>query len=60
MRCGCSERHRLQSRHLLHRLVLPLAIQNWSLTSLQQRLFKTGGRLVRHAWHFILQLAESH
>ena len=31
----------------------------WSLTSLQQRLFKTGGRLIRHARYFILQLAES-
>jgi len=27
--------------NLLRRLVLPLAIQSWSLTSLQQRLFKT-------------------
>jgi hypothetical protein len=40
--------------------VRPLAIQSWSLTSLQQRLFKTGGRLIRHARYFILQLAESH
>src|SRR5437667_289362 len=38
----------------------PLAIQNWSLTSLQQRLFKTGGRLIRHARYFTLQLAESY
>ncbi len=36
------------------------ALQSWSLTSLQQRLFKTGGRLIRHARYFILQLAESH
>ena len=35
--------------NLLRRLTLPLAIQNWSLTSLQQRVFKTGGRLIRHA-----------
>jgi len=28
--------------------------------ALQQRLFKTGGRLIRHARYFILQLAESH
>jgi len=42
------------------RAFLPLAIQSWSLTSLQQRLFKTGGRLIRHARYFILQLAESH
>jgi hypothetical protein len=45
--------------NLLRRLVLPLAIQSWTLTSLQQRLFKTGGRLIRHARYFILQLAES-
>jgi DDE family transposase len=45
--------------NLLRRLALPLAIQSWSLTSLQQRLFKTGGRLIRHARYFILQLAES-
>ena len=29
------------------------------LTSLQQRLIKTGGRLIRHARYFVLQLAES-
>jgi hypothetical protein len=45
--------------NLLRRLILPLAIQSWSLTNLQQRLFKTGGRLIRHARYFILQLAES-
>jgi uncharacterized protein with GYD domain len=27
---------------------------------LQQRLFKTGGRLIRHARYFTLQLAESY
>jgi Transposase DDE domain group 1 len=46
--------------NLLRRLVLPVAIHSWSLTSLQQRLFKTGGRLVRHARYFVLQLAESY
>jgi DDE family transposase len=46
--------------NLLRRLALPLAIQNWSLTSLQQRIFKTGGRLIRHARYFTLQLAESY
>jgi hypothetical protein len=29
--------------NLLRRLVLPVAIQSWSLASLQQRIFKTGG-----------------
>jgi hypothetical protein len=38
---------------------LLLAIQSRSLTSLQQRLFKPGGHLIRHARYFILQLAES-
>ena len=45
--------------NLLRRLVLPVAIQSWSLTSLQQRLFRTGGRLIRHARCFTLQLPES-
>ncbi len=30
--------------NLWRRLVLPARIHNWSLTSLQQRLVKTGGR----------------
>ena len=34
--------------------------RNWSLTSLQQRLVKTGGRLVKHARYYWLLLAESH
>jgi hypothetical protein len=40
--------------------VLPKKIENWSLTSLQQRLVKTGGRLVKHARYYWLILAESH
>ena len=35
-------------------------IGDWSLTSLQQRLVKTGGRLVKHARYYWLLLAESH
>jgi hypothetical protein len=46
--------------NLGRRLLLPVAIQSWSLTSLQQRLLETGGRLIRHARYFILQLPESH
>ncbi len=42
------------------RLALPRRIGNWSLTSLQQRLVKTGGRLVRHARYYWLLLAEGH
>jgi hypothetical protein len=46
--------------NLWRRLVLPQRIENWSLTSLQQRLMKTGGRLVKHARYYWLLLAESH
>jgi len=46
--------------NLWRRLVLPKKIENWSLTSLQQRLVKTGGRLVKHARYYWLLLAESH
>ena len=41
-------------------MVLPQRIEKWSLTSLQQRLVKTGGRLVKHARYYWLLLAESH
>jgi hypothetical protein len=39
---------------------LPRRIESWSFTSLQQRLVKTGGRLVKHARSYWLLLAESH
>ncbi len=46
--------------NLWRRLALPQRIGNWSLTSLQQRLVKTGGRLVKHARYYWLLLAEGH
>ena len=46
--------------NLWRRLVLPMRIGAWSLTSLQQRLVKTGGRLIKHARYYWLLLAESH
>jgi hypothetical protein len=46
--------------NLWRRLALPRRIQNLSLTSLQQRLVKTGGRLVKHARYYWLLLAEGH
>jgi hypothetical protein len=46
--------------NLWRRLVLPKGIKSWSLTSLQQRLVKTGGRLVKHTRYYWLLLAESH
>ena len=46
--------------NLWRRLALPLRVGNWSLTSLQQRLVKTGGQLVKHARYYWLLLAEGH
>jgi hypothetical protein len=46
--------------NLWRRLALPRQIDNWSLTSLQQRLVKTGGRMVKHARYYWLLLAENH
>ena len=46
--------------NLWRRLALPSPVATWSLTSLQQRLVKTGGRLIRHARYYWLLLAESH
>ena len=45
---------------LWRRLVLPTRIATWSLTSLQQRLVKTAGRLIQHARYYWLLLAENH
>ena len=46
--------------NLWRRLVLPLRVGKWSLTGLQQRLVKTGGRLIKHARYYWLLLAEGH
>jgi hypothetical protein len=46
--------------NLWRRLALPKMIGNWSLTSLQQRLVKTGGQLVKHGRYYWLLLAEGH
>jgi hypothetical protein len=46
--------------NLWRRLVLPSRIEKWSLSSLQRRLVKTGGRLIKHARYYWLLLAEGH
>jgi hypothetical protein len=46
--------------NLWRRLVLPQRAEKWSLTSLQQRLVKTGARLIKHARYYWLLLAEGH
>ena len=46
--------------NLWRRLGLPRRIKSWSLTSLQRRLVKTGGRLIKHARYYWLFLSEGH
>ena len=42
----------------LRRLCLPKAVKHWSLRSVQVKLIKMGGRLVRHSRWLIFQLSE--
>jgi hypothetical protein len=44
--------------NFMRRLALPESMRHWSLTSLQTRMIKTGGRLVRHARRLVFQMAE--
>lgn len=45
--------------NVLRTLATPGEIETWSLTSLRERLVKTGARLVRHARYAVFQLAEA-
>ena len=44
--------------NFLRRLGLPEAIKDWTLRSIQVKLIKIGGRIVRHARQIVFQLAE--
>jgi hypothetical protein len=44
--------------NFLRRLALPEGVKDWSLRSVQVKLIKIGGRLVRHARRLTFQLAE--
>ena len=39
---------------------MEILVKSWSLTILQQRLVKTGSRLIKHARYYWLLLAEGH
>ena len=45
--------------NFLRTLAMPKAIESWSLTSLRERLIKTGARLVRHGRYALFQMAEA-
>ena len=44
--------------NFLRRLALPRPIQQWTLTTLRDKLIKIGGKVVRHAQSLTFQLAE--
>ena len=39
--------------NFMRRLTLPESAKHWSLRSVQTKLIKMGGRLVRHAWRLV-------
>ncbi len=39
-------------------LVMPEAVEHWSLTTLREKLVKTGAKVVRHGRYVTFQLAE--
>ncbi len=45
--------------NFLRTLATPKEIETWSLTSLRERLIKTGARLVRHGRYAIFQMAAA-
>jgi hypothetical protein len=45
--------------NFLRTLATPALVATWSLTSLRERLIKTGARLVRHARYAVFQFAEA-
>ena len=49
---------RINLGNFLRRLCLPKAVKHWSLRSVQVKLIKMGGRLVRHSRRLIFQLSE--
>ena len=44
--------------NFLRSLVLPQEVEQWSLTTLREKLVKIGARIVRHGRYLVFQLAE--
>jgi hypothetical protein len=44
--------------NFLRQLVLPRAVQHWTLTTLREKLIKIGAKVVSHAKYIVFQLAE--
>ena len=44
--------------NFLRSLALPREVEQWSLTTLREKLVKIGARIVRHGRYVVFQLAE--
>jgi len=44
--------------NFLRRIVLPGRVSHWTLTTLREKLIKTGARMVCHARYVTFQMAE--
>ncbi len=44
--------------NFLRRLALPKSVKHWSLTTLREKLIKTGAKVVTHSRYVIFQMAE--
>ena len=44
--------------NFLRTLALPEEVEQWSLTTLREKLVKIGARIVRHGRYIVFQLAE--
>ena len=44
--------------NFLRSLALPQEVEQWSLTTLREKLVKIGARIVRHGRYVVFQLAE--
>jgi hypothetical protein len=44
--------------NFLRTLALPEQVEQWSLTTLREKLVKIGARIVRHGRYVVFQLAE--
>jgi hypothetical protein len=42
----------------LRQLALPRSVRNWTLTTLREKLVKSGAKVVTHAKYVVFQLAE--
>ena len=43
----------------LRSLALPMEVEQWSLTTVREKLVKIGARIVRHGRYVVFQLAEA-